>query len=131
MRGVLVDSSIWIDYLRNGNVDDLSVLIEDDIAIVNELILTEILPFARLERVKALIAGLNSVKKAELDINWQGLRALQVLNLRQGVNRVGIPDLIIAQQALQLRIELWTKDKHFKRMSDFLELRLYVPNLSI
>ena len=41
-------------------------------------------------------------------------RALQFLNLQNGINKVGLFDLIIAQQSINGNIELWSLDKDFQ-----------------
>ncbi|EMS34223.1 hypothetical protein C943_04041 [Mariniradius saccharolyticus AK6] len=41
-----------------------------------------------------------------------------------GVNKVGIPDLIILQQTIDEKISLFTFDKHFSLMKGHLEFEL-------
>lgn len=42
------------------------------------------------------------------------------MNLKDGINNVGIPDLIIMQQVIEEKLVLYTFDKHFKLMNTFL-----------
>tara|TARA_R110002049_G_scaffold299421_1_gene489653 strand:- start:311 stop:472 length:162 start_codon:yes stop_codon:yes gene_type:complete len=42
--GVLIDSAVWIEYLKNGTPKEIDFLINENLACINELILTEILP---------------------------------------------------------------------------------------
>jgi predicted nucleic acid-binding protein len=123
---ILVDSSVWIDYFRGGErTKTLDLFIELDLVATNELILTELLPFLRLQNEMEIFGKLNILPRIELDIFWEGIREIQKLNLKQGVNNVGIPDLIIAQQCVDKNLELWTFDKHFRLMVEYLELKLY------
>ena len=54
-----------------------------------------------------------------------GVRALQETCLRSGINKVGLPDLIIAQQAIRLGIPLFSLDRHFTLMSKHVSLALW------
>jgi predicted nucleic acid-binding protein len=101
------------------------LFIELDLVATNELILTELLPFLRLRNEKGIFSILSILPRIELEIFWEGIREIQKLNLKRGVNNVGIPDLIIAQQCVDKNLELWTFDKHFKLMSEYLELKIY------
>lgn len=123
---ILVDSSVWIDYFRGGErTKNLDLFIELDLVATNELILTELLPCLRLQNEMEIFTKLNIFPRIELDIFWEGIREIQKLNLKRGVNNVGIPDLIIAQQCVDKNLELWTFDKHFKLMAEYLELKIY------
>jgi len=43
---VLVDTSVWIDYLRNGKKSEkVDFLIDENIVAINDLILAELVPF--------------------------------------------------------------------------------------
>jgi predicted nucleic acid-binding protein len=123
---ILVDSSVWIDYFKGSErTKTLDLFIELDLVATNELILTELLPFLRLHNEKDIFSMLSILPRIELEIFWEGIREIQKLNLKKGVNNVGIPDLIIAQQCVDKNLELWTFDKHFKLMSEYLELKIY------
>ena len=122
---VLVDSSVWIDYFRgNGNTDRLDYLIDENILAVNDLILAELIPFLKIKREHKLITLLSSVINLELNIVWDQITELQYQCLKNGINGVGIPDLIIAQNAIQHRCDLYSLDKHFELMKDVFKLTL-------
>jgi predicted nucleic acid-binding protein len=44
--------------------------------------------------------------------------------VKNGLNGIGIPDLIIAQNAKQNNCEIYSFDSHFKLMKDTLNLQL-------
>lgn len=46
------------------------------------------------------------------------------MNLKNGINKVGIPDLIIIQQVVDQKISLFSFDKHFKLMQNHLTFDL-------
>jgi len=124
---VLVDTSIWIDYFKSGsNSEKLDYLIDENLVIINELILTELLPLLVLKREQKLMSLLGKVKKYPLQINWDELVDFQVKCLKSGSSGVGIPDLIIAQNAIHNHLPVYSMDKHFGFMQDAkFGLRLY------
>jgi predicted nucleic acid-binding protein len=123
---VLVDSSVWIDYFRgSGSVDALDFLIDENLICTNELILTELIPFLRIKRQRKLIDLLQSVERLSLDIDWDKLIEFQVKCIRAGINKVGISDLVIAQNAIQHGATVFSQDKHFSLMSRHLPFSLF------
>ncbi|MBN2899736.1 MAG: PIN domain-containing protein [Clostridia bacterium] len=123
---VLVDSSVWIEYFRGGNKsDDLDILIDENLIAVNDLILTEIVPFLRLQNKRKLIRLMNSIFKYEMKIDWSQIIEFQSKCLKKGINGVGVPDLLIAQNAIQNRCEIFTLDQHFSLMKNPLNLKLF------
>ncbi len=122
---VLVDSSVWIDYFRGGgNSDKLDVLIDENILVINDLILAELIPFLKIQNQHKLIDLLNFVERLDLNIDWEQIIDFQHICLRKGINGIGIPDLIIAQNALQNHCEIYSLDQHFELMKIPLELAL-------
>lgn len=87
---VLVDTSVWIDYFRNGITADV----------------------------------LCAVPKLQMHIDWDEIMLMQTVNLSHGINNVGIPDLMIAQNALQNNVRLFSCDKHFLLMSSLFPMQL-------
>ena len=124
---VLVDTSIWIDYFKSGDDSEkLDYLIDENLVVINELILTELLPLLVLKKEQKLITLLSKVKKHPLQINWNELVEFQVQCLKSGSSGIGIPDLIIAQNAVQNKLLVYSIDKHFGFMQDAkFGLRLY------
>ena len=123
---ILVDSSVWIDYFRGfGDNDDLDFLIDENLIVTNDLVLSEIIPPLRLQRKWTLVKLLKDVSKHQMSIDWDGLIELQLTCLRNGINRVGIPDLIIAQHVIQNRLRLFSRDRHFRLVAEHVPLELY------
>ena len=123
---ILIDSSVWIDYFRSGNqTDELDHLIDNNLVFVNDLILTELIPFFRLQNQIVLIDIINEVARLPLSINWQQIQTFQFICLKSGINGIGIPDLIIVQNAIQTDSMIFSLDKHFKLMQDRLNFTLY------
>lgn len=123
---VLVDSSIWVEYFRGSAKDErLDFLIEENLVVVNDLILAELIPALHLKRQRKLIGLMREILCPPLEADWDDLIQMQIACLRHGVNKIGIPDLLIAQHAIQNRLELYTRDKHFSLMAKHVPLTLY------
>jgi len=123
---VLVDTSIWIDYFRGGNnAKDLDFLIDEDLIVTNDIILAELIPYLKIKKQTKVIWLLHEINKVPLSVHWEELIEYQVKCLKVGVNAVGIPDLIIAQNAKQNSCKVYSLDKHFKLLNQVLKVRLY------
>ena len=121
---VLVDTSIWIDYFSKGDKEHkLDYLIDENIVATNDLILAELIPFLKIRKQKKVVELLKSINNLELQINWEEIIEYQVKCLRKGVNGVGIPDLIIAQNAKQHDCEIYSLDTHFKLLSKEINIK--------
>jgi len=104
---VLVDSSVWIDYFRDGkNSGKLDSFLDDNALVINDIILAELIPFLKIKKQGKIIDLLYSIDKLELNINWDQLIDTQHHCLKKGMHGIGIPDLIIAQNAIQNSCEL-------------------------
>jgi predicted nucleic acid-binding protein len=122
---VLVDTSAWIDYFRGGTDSSrLDVLIEEDLIATNDLILAELVPFLKVRNQRRLMELLSSVRRLTLEIDWREIIEVQTRCLRQGLNGIGIPDLIIAQNAKQHGCEVFSLDGHFVLLRKLLGLRV-------
>lgn len=123
---VLIDSSIWINYFRDGeNSSTLDFLIDENLVSTNNLILTELIPFLKMQKQYRLIQLLQNINRFQLDVNWQELQKIQILCLEKGINGIGIPDLIIAQNCIQNNAKLYTQDKHFVLLQNICQLECY------
>lgn len=123
---VLIDSSVWIDYFRSADQTlELDYLIDNNLVCTNDLILTELIPFLKLKHQNSLISVLKDLSNNQLSVDWDQIQDYQYRCLKSGINGVGIPDLIIAQNAIQNDCLLYSLDKHFKLISETLSLKLY------
>ena len=125
---VLIDSSIWIQYLNLSDFpghDSIDDLISDDTACVNGVIKAEVLLGSKsrceFRELGDIFAGV-----LELPTNghvWN-LVAELAFELKLRGEMLPIPDLIIAATAISHGCRLYTFDKGFARIT---ELRLYEP----
>jgi predicted nucleic acid-binding protein len=127
---VLVDSSVWIDYFRAGHhATDLEGLLDDNRIVTNDLILAELIPALQLRRQTLLINLLRELERKPLQPDWDEIVRLQTTCLRLGINGVGIPDLLIAQHAMQNDLQLMARDRHFRQLAIHAPLQLHNPRV--
>lgn len=122
---IIVDTSVWVEYFRDGNSSaKLDFLIDEDLIVINDLILAELVPFLKIQSQKNIIKLLFNIKKLDLILNWDQIIEFQFDCLKNGLNGIGIPDLIVAQNAKQNHCEIYSLDDHFRLMKDILGLQL-------
>jgi len=121
----LVDTSVWIEYFKSGNKSKkLDFLIDENLVVINDLILSELVPFLKVRNQRKIIDLLHSIDKLKLSINWNEIIEFQFKCLKNGLNRISIPDLIVAQNAKQNNSAIYSLDNHFKLMKPILGLHL-------
>jgi hypothetical protein len=59
-----------------------------------------------------------------LNIDWNRIIDYQTTCLKNGLNKVGIPDLIIVDNAVEHNLVLFTLDKHLKLKKEHIDLKL-------
>ena len=124
---ILVDSSVWIDFFRGkAGAQPLLGLIDEGRIITNDLILAELVPSMRNRGEHKLEELMHSIAKAELRIEWTEVIDVQTELLSSGYGHVGIPDLIIVQNAKQHGLSLLANDKHFRVLSELLGVKLHL-----
>ena len=124
---VLVDTSVWVEYFRSGNNSEkLDFLIDENLIVTNDLILAELIPFLKVRKQRKLTNLLLDINRLNLSINWGQIIEYQYKCLTNGLNGVGIPDLIIAQNAKQNNCEIYSLDNHFSLMKDILTLKMQI-----
>jgi predicted nucleic acid-binding protein len=122
----LVDTSAWIEYFK-GNQDYLFLdnLIKSDAICINEIILAELLPSIIHKQEQKLANLLNNLKKYTLIIDWKEICDIQLLNLKNGSNNVGLSDIIISQNCIQNNLKIIARAKHFSLMAKYIPLKIY------
>ena len=122
---VLVDTSIWIQYFRSGDHSEkLDFLIDENLIVINDLILAELVPSLKVHNQGKIVKLLYNINKLGISINWVQIIEFQFKCLKKGLNGIGIPDLILAQNAKQNRCQIYSRDNHFNLMKDILGLQL-------
>lgn len=122
---ILIDSSVWINYFRGGdNSGFLDSFIDENILCTNYLILAELLPALKQKKQSALIGLLRKITQIQLNINWENIIRYQTICLSNGINKVGIPDLIILDNVIQNDLVLHSLDKYFVLIHNHIEFKL-------
>jgi len=128
---ILVDSSVWIAYFKGDErALPLNELIDLNDLCINDLILAELIPSIVQKKENTLKDLLLAIKTINIEINWQELMEMQVLNLSKGIHNVGIADLIIAQNAMHHNVELFTLDRHFILLRQHQKLKIYKHSIA-
>lgn len=123
---VLVDTSVWVEYFRTGdNSEKLDFLIDENLIVTNDLILAELIPFLKIQNQRKLINLLLNINRIDLSVNWNQIIEYQYKCLKNGLNGIGIPDLIIAQNAKQNHCEIYSLDNHFRLIKDIFNLQVH------
>ncbi|HEY1242854.1 MAG TPA: PIN domain nuclease [Bryobacteraceae bacterium] len=128
-RLILVDSSVWIDYL-NGLVTEatekLDRLLGQERVAIGDLILTEVLRGFRTERefetAKRLLSPFTVVELGGASIAIQAARNFRALRKR-GVTIRKTIDTIIATRCIESGYELLHDDRDFEPFVEHLGLR--------
>lgn len=73
----LVDSSVWIDYFRDGkNSGKLDSFLDDNALVINDIILAELIPFLKIKKQRKIIDLLYSI-----DNHFKLLQQITDLNM--------------------------------------------------
>jgi hypothetical protein len=78
-----------------------------NLIVVNDLILAELVPFLKVRNQHKIINLLYNINKLNLLIDWDQIIEFQFECLKNGLSGIGIPDLIIVQNAKQNRCEIF------------------------
>jgi hypothetical protein len=82
-------------------------------------------PYLYIKKETELIDSLKAIEKKEIKINWDTITKMQIKNIKNGINKVGIPDLIILQNVIENNLILYSIDKHFLLMKKIFDFNLY------
>ncbi len=126
MEGVVVDTSIWLQYFRVGSSHEaltLRTMLESDRVILVGVVYSELLRGTRnADQMETLIESLSSLPYVETDKETWQLSGEILSSLERTGQRVPLPDALIAAIAIQNDLPLYTLDAHFNRIPD---LRLH------
>jgi predicted nucleic acid-binding protein len=121
---ILVDTSVWIDHLRNPDVK-LQQLLQNDEVVTHPFVRLELAlgSIATREKVLVDLALLPQAPIAELD------ELLSLVELRRLYGRgIGITDLhLVCSGLLDKSIAIWTRDRRLGGIAHELGLRASLP----
>lgn len=127
---VVVDSSIWIHYLRTPKTNIASALqrlIDTNRALMVGVVFAEVLQGARSERGYAtLLPRLEAIPYQEMTRRTWASAGRLALQLRTEGRLIPLTDMAVAAAALEGEHEVFTLDEHFNRVPG---LRLHTPTV--
>ncbi|TKD35319.1 MULTISPECIES: type II toxin-antitoxin system VapC family toxin [Azotobacter] len=115
MKGVLVDTSVWVDHFRQRN-DVLVELLELDLVMIHPLILGEIACGTPPNRVQTL-ANLDRLQQTQ----QASVREVMAFIQRERLYGLGcglVDMLLLASTVITPGVELWTLDKRLCALAE-------------
>ena len=120
---VLVDTSIFIDYLRGAADDTLAILILNNRVLLSPIVRLELLAGVRKSESLILENLLNALRPIKTFASPE--ECLKLLHRAKGTGLLGgIPDLLILADAVKLKSALFTSDKKLVALAKKLDVRL-------
>jgi hypothetical protein len=107
---ILVDTSVWVSYLKTGNAK-LKGLLEEGLVVCHDFIIGE-LACGNLRNRKEILALLGDLPKAEIAEHREVLRFIEERGL-QGKG-LGYIDVHLLASAILTGLPLWTLDNRLK-----------------
>jgi predicted nucleic acid-binding protein len=118
---ILVDTSVWVDYLRKGN-SKFSLLLEQGQVCIHPMIIGE-LACGNLKHRSQLLALLNNLPTVIAASHEEALYFLEQQKLMG--KGIGYIDLhLLASCLLATNTQLWTNDKRLSQLADELRIGL-------
>ena len=121
----IVDSCVWIDFFsKKSHFNAISELLLKDEIYTNSIILAELRPSAMVSKQKKFIDCISALEEIPLNINWKEIEEIQYHCIKNGINKVGLLDIAIAQNAKQNGIAVFSTDKHMNFLSNLMNFDL-------
>ncbi len=115
MKGVLVDTSVWVDHFRQHS-DVLVDLLELDLVMVHPLIIGEIACGTPPDRIRTLsdLGSLHQTQQAGIREAIEFIERERLFGLGCGL----VDLLLLASTLMTSGIELWTLDKRLNALAE-------------
>ncbi len=130
----MIDTSVWIDYLRDSNKelnDFIDGLIDADVVYTNGIIKSELLIGTKTQKEYDLTKNnLDCFNTLDLDDRiFNEVSKVGFQLKRKGIT-VPLSDLIIAVQCFEHQLVLIEKDRHFEKIKECLDVKLFQEDQS-
>ena len=127
-RKILVDTSIWIDYLKNKSsriAEKVDGMLMKDEVCVPRIVIAELIQGAKSERevsvIEEFVGAFNIIDQGE--DTWIKAGKLSFTLKKKGRN-INLSDCYIAVIAQEHDCHIFTLDAHFKEIQKFVDVRL-------
>ena len=125
---LLVDTSIWVDYLRGADArlgDALDGYLDQESVLMCGPVIAEVLAGTAPEQREETWLALGNLPWAELDqLAWRQIGEAAYELRRRGIS-LPLTDVVISVAALNAEADVWTRDADFARIREALpDLRL-------
>ena len=131
-RKILVDTSIWIDYLKNKSsriAEKVDGMLTKDEVYVPRIVIAELIQGAKSERevsvIEEFVAAFNIIDQGE--DTWVKAGKLAFTLKKKGRN-INLSDCYIAVIAQEQDCHIFTLDVHFKEIQKFVDIRLIMSS---
>jgi len=109
----IVDSNIWIEFFNRGSYfDSVSGLLDNNEAYINKIILAELIPSSKAKREAEFVECLYGIELLELYTDWDEIIEIQYHCIKNGINKLGLLDIAIAQNAKQNNVGIFSMNRH-------------------
>jgi len=129
---VVVDTSIWIEYLRGTGASELESLLDDGLVLLAPVVAAELTsaPLSLRERasIKQILEDL-PLHPTPLK-HWCSVGELRSTCRRMGLS-VSTPDAHVAQCALEAGAALWSADAIFRQIAREVKLQLHTGEMPV
>jgi len=123
----IVDSCVWIDFFsKKRHFDAISELLLRDEICINSIIFAELRPRAKVDKQKDFINCISALEIIPLNIDWNEIEDIQHNCIKKGMNKVGLLDIAVAQNAKQNEVSVFSTDKHMAFLSKIMGFNLRV-----
>ncbi|HEV2722219.1 MAG TPA: PIN domain-containing protein [Thermoanaerobaculia bacterium] len=127
MAGIVIDASVWIDFLSGAKIQRVEDAVDDELAVIPPLVVAELVTGATTVVARQAIGELlqdAQVHETPLG-HWIDVGILRGSLARKGLN-VTVPDAHVAQCALDRDAVLLAKDGIFRKIAEHTPLRLAI-----
>ena len=129
MSSVLVDTSVWIEYLQHKNqsvISSVNLLLDQKLVTTCKTVQGELLPYFADEnqflKYHLIFACMTLCDERLLD--WDAIVHYAFLLRKKGVTGFGIADLMIAQLSIQYDCYIFTLDGDFENLGAVMPIKL-------
>lgn len=117
MKRVLVDTSVFIDFLRGQPARNFEQLLHSNCVLLCPYVRLELIQGVRQSETPLLMRLLGGIPQVPHRPEILGLAESLILSLKGSGLNVGLVDVLIAAQAMYVRASILSSDRVFQKLS--------------